>query len=68
MLGMKSLAGLLCSRIVMRSMDYGLCAETGKAMVFYVLHGMMFYSDYEFLNQLALTGLRILDTRSVQFF
>ena len=51
----------------MRSMDYGLCAETGKAMVFYVLHGMMFYSDYTFLDQVALTGLKILDTRLVQF-
>ena len=52
----------------MNSMDYGLCPESGTAMVFYVLHGMVVYSDYTFLNQLALTGLRILDSRLVELF
>ena len=66
MLGIQYLAGIFCSHIVIRSMEHGLCAESGKAMVIYVLHGLEFYSDCVFLNQLAKTGLSILDSRSVQ--
>ena len=65
MMGLEYLAGIICSHIVIRSMDHGLSAECGKAMVVYVIHGLKFYSDYAFLNQLALTGLRILDSRFV---
>ena len=68
MLGMQPLAGLTCSQIIMRAMDNGLCAESGRAMVTYVAHGLVINSDYAFLNQLALTGLRILDSRLVELF
>ena len=63
MLGMRFLTGLLCSQIVIRSIDHGAFAETGKAMVVYVLHGMHYYEDYFFLNKFAVTGLKLLDSR-----
>jgi hypothetical protein len=65
MMGMPFLAGLVCSQIVIRSIDYGVCAESGKAMVVYVLHGLVFHSDFAFLNKIAKTGLKLLDSRSV---
>ena len=67
MLGLQYLAGIVCSHIVIRSIEYGLCAESGKAMVVYVMHGLKFYSDCVFLNTLAKTGLNILDSRFAHY-
>lgn len=63
MMGMPYLAGLVCSQTVIRSIDHGVCAETGKGMVIYVMHALVYYSDYAFLDQIAKVGLQLLDSR-----
>jgi hypothetical protein len=61
--GKNFLAGLVCSQTVIRSIDYGICAETSKATVIFVLHSLIYSNDYIFLNKLAKSGLKIADTR-----
>lgn len=66
MMGQVHLAGLVCTLTVIRSIDYGMCAHTGKALVVNTLHSLAITNDYTFLNNLAKAGLNILDTRYVQ--
>lgn len=63
MMGHVYLAGLVCTLTVIRSVDYGMCAHTGKALVVNTLHSLAIFQDYFYLNNLAKAGLHILDTR-----
>ena len=63
MLGMRYLSGYVSSQVVLRSMEHGVCAETGMALVTYVWIIGPITGEYIKLNELARVGLSILDIR-----
>lgn len=62
-MGKKFLAGLLTSRTVLRSILYGACASTGKALTAYAIHGLEYIDNYPLLHEVAKAGLAICDSR-----
>ena len=63
MLGMRYLSGYLSSQAALRSMEHGVCAETGMALVSYVWISGPITGEYIKLNEFAKIGLNMLDLR-----
>ena len=63
MLGKRYLSAYLSSQGALRSMQHGVCAETGMALVSYVWFCRPVTNEYVRLNELARVGLSMLDLR-----
>jgi hypothetical protein len=63
MLGKRFLAAYISSQASLRSMDHGICAETGMALVAYMWFSGPITHEYIKLNELAQVGLSMLDLK-----
>jgi hypothetical protein len=63
-MGKWHLVGLVSVQIAIRTIQYGLCEESGQAFAAYALFaGWLEPSDRPVLNELAKVGLQILDIK-----
>jgi hypothetical protein len=63
MLGKRYLAAYISSQVALRSVEHGVCAETGMALVSYVWFSGPITQEYLKLNELAKAGLSMLELR-----